>query len=63
MENQKSLLTVKEAALALRVSTKTVLRMIANDTICGAFKPGGASNSGYRIPRESIEAIKAGKKK
>lgn len=55
------MLTTREAAEALHVSVKTILRMIAQKRLPGAFqlaKGEGKGRREWRIPQADIDAIK-----
>lgn len=55
------MLTTGEAAAALHVSRKTILRMIDQKRLPGAFKLAKGEGKGrkeWRIPQADIDAIK-----
>lgn len=53
------MLTIREAAAALKVSRNTILRMISRRDLPNAFKLSeGKGRREWRIPQADIDAIK-----
>ena len=56
MEENPAFYTINEFANKLRISTRTVYRMIDNGRI-NAFRLGLAENSSFRVPASEIQRL------
>lgn len=56
MTGEDELLTTREVAKALRITSRTVVNYCLAGEFAGAFKLSGAPNSPWRIPRSAFDA-------